>query len=518
MASQGTFGYDIASSQRDGTLAQYCRDSHEYPKNLVRSRRDVDRWSTRLEDAALRLNFDGPLLRFIETCTCSDDEHRNDTNPSTGATERCHCQPRSKDTVTLDELKSHLQHKGSDPKLRYIFVQSKSSRDRLNCTPSMFTYLCNYHQIPRYFLNSVYSLRTTHPWSDYNLAPFHDDNTLLAPDENIYRSRGYGREIRYSYALRSVETPESRNGNESPWSIRQVGIYHSFDVGSGRTLWVFCKGNSVIEDRIRNALSRHPAFTPEAIKEISRSFSASLGILTMTLDWCDDNWRRYIEVITDDINRGVDKVRLAAMEDETDPGDIKKLVEYLERHPTSDLSRNSTLMGSILQNFTEELAFNEKTSATESSTSPPEDVKRLRRSEEFSFNELKRLQEGQEKLQEACLALEMNRQVIRQIRDHYQSLMTQFRITEMENIQEHCRNEVLQLCCHSKYIEANMEAQQARLDSLIRLVQESKAMVRALPDDVRMKLIRTSMIVLFSTEDSKFNESSPRSPKLQVRR
>ncbi|KAG5769989.1 hypothetical protein H9Q72_002984 [Fusarium xylarioides] len=98
-----------------------------------------------------------------------------------------------------------------------------------------------------------------------------------------------------------------------------------------------------------------------------------------------------------------------------------------------------------------------------------ERVKRLERLEVFSFDELQKLQQGLETIQEALLVLKLNNQVIRQIREHYQCLMTQYRLPALKEIKKGCEDSFLRYCRHSLNIEANIDAHQAQLNALLLL-------------------------------------------------
>lgn len=350
----------------------------------------------------------------------------------------------------------------------------------------MFKHLCAFQQIPPPFLACLYSFRISHsPYEWCNLPLFTDNNTLLSrnehtlPIEQLGRS---GREIRYSFVLRSVESSSSVTTKPSPsWSIRQLAVYHSFDVISGQAFWLTCKGNSVNEEQFKDALNESEFLHSTNLRTVPEMFSASVDMLTLILDWCDDDWRYYINEIVDEVSRKADKARTVAITDKPDFEKIKRLVTGFQDLPTDSLSRTPTLESGIqLRSLARAVSFNHTRQTQNSSLRFEDDIENLEALKIFSFDELQMLQAALEKIQEALLVLKLNKQVIMQIREHYQSLMNQYRIPEMECIQVHCKNAVLQFCRRSRNVEASITARHEQLTSLLLLVKESKDMVRSI--------------------------------------
>jgi hypothetical protein len=335
----------------------------------------------------------------------------------------------------------------------------------------MFKYLCTYQQIPPSFLSCLYSFRRSHSAQEWrNLPQFNDDNTLLSAEDDILpleRMGLSGREIRYSFVLRSVESSSSIPNRS--WGIRQLAVYHSFDIKNGQSFWVTCKGNSLNEELFQEALNENKSLQSSVLKSVPQAFSSSLEALTMLIDWCDDDWIFYINELFDGIKPLVDKARTPAIKDESVITKDVKIITGLAESPSQRLSHMTSL----------------ESGSTHSQSNEKEDpwgdlndrVKRLERLEVFSFDELQKLQQGLETIQEALLVLKLNNQVIRQIREHYQCLMTQYRLPALKEIKKGCGDSFLQYCRHSRNIEANVDAHQAQLNALLLLVKESKEMV-----------------------------------------
>ncbi|KAF5557945.1 serine threonine kinase [Fusarium phyllophilum] len=336
MSSQNSIT-NVELFEPERNFDRICDASHNYPQTAPSGRR-----STRAQQAvattwnreAARIfhpRSENACLKIFETCDCMTP---------------CNCQSLSGDVKTMEDLLLRLQPNKKAPKMRYV-----SSKDQVRCPIKMFKYLCTYQQIPPSFLSCLYSFRRSHSAQEWcNLPQFNDDNTLLSSEDDILpldRMGLSGREIRYSFVLRSVESSTSVPNRS--WGIRQLAVYHSFDIKR--------------------------------------------------------------EVVLGNLNEKED--------------------------PWGGLG---------------------------------ERVKRLERLEVFSFDELQKLQQGLETIQEALLVLKLNNQVIRQIREHYQCLMTQYRLPALKEIKKGCEDSFLRYCRHSRNIEANIDAHQAQLNALLLLV------------------------------------------------
>ena len=276
-----------------------------------------------------------------------------------------------------------------------------------------------------------------------------------------------GREIRYSFVLRSVESSTSVPNRS--WGVRQLAVYHSFDIKNGQSFWVTCKGNSLNEELFQEALAENKCLRSSVLESVPQAFSSSLEVLTMLIDWCDDDWIFYINELFDAIKPLVDKARTPAIKDESALTKDVKIITGLAGSPSKRLSHMTSLESGTSRSQSDEKEdpwgdLNDR-------------VKRLERLEVFSFDELQKLQQGLETIQEALLVLKLNSQVIRQIREHYQCLMTQYRLPALKEIKKGCEDSFLQYCRHSRNIEANIDAHQAQLNALLLLVKESKEMV-----------------------------------------
>ncbi|RGP76419.1 hypothetical protein FLONG3_5304 [Fusarium longipes] len=425
-----------------------CDASHNYPNNFAcsvrgkKARQDVASTWNREASHVFHPRSSDPPLKIYETCDCFTF---------------CNCRSIDAGVKTLEELRARLQSSTKVPKIRY--VRSLSA----------------------------------HEWC--NLPQFNDDSTLLSREKHILPLPGLnrsGREIRYSFVLRSVESSNSITTKPQSWSIRQLAVYHSFDVVSGQAFWVTCKGNSFNEELFKEALND----TRNELDSVSQCFSYSLESLSMILDWCDSNWVFYINELLDNVKPQVDKARTPGIHDE---GRLSSDVRHATGLSTSSTpSQKSPGCATVLlHDSNHRVSYENRAKKFEDRLKKLEGEDWVKKLQGFSFDELEGLQQGLEKIQEALLVLKLNKQVIRQIREHYECIMNVYEIPILDVIRRECKISGLQLCQRAKSVEANLEARQVQLEALLLLVKESKEMYNRI---LQFKTLQINKLYAESTQ------------------
>jgi hypothetical protein len=155
----------------------------------------------------------------------------------------------------------------------------------------MLSFLFSYHQVMPSFLDFVFPFGKQEYARDFHFSGLREESRLGAKQRglNIPELGRSGNEIRLCYNLRSVERSEDQL--DLPWSIRQSAVYHSFDLKSGKSLWINVKGNKLIYNRILEA-STLPSISK--IESLSEAFSGSLATHLLLCDWSGENWRWYL--------------------------------------------------------------------------------------------------------------------------------------------------------------------------------------------------------------------------------
>ena len=374
----------------------------------------------------------------------------------------------------------------------------------------MFKYLCSFLQIPPSFLDVLLSFGATLRPLDCGLATFCREDTLLARDRHRLALPSCGRsgyEIRHSYLLRSVERATSVPSWQ--WNIRQLGVYHSFDIVTGRSIWVTVKGNDVIQERVREAVSANPDLQAGSPQSISDSFATTLEIHQVILDWCDESMRWCINDIEKEIRSLVNKAKNAKIDSDPHfsdiPEDIKLNFNRAGTVNSKIPSRSNTLIGSIYSglgqahNFVKRASFGKGAPAAtvsekirgaaapgvtmitpRSSPAAQDPVSRMDNLvilDMFSFKEMQKLQGIAEKVQEALLMVKLNAKVLGQIRACYQEVMETKVVDKIQAIQDDCRNDLMGFLARVQHIEASLAIRAEQLDSLLLLVRDGKTLV-----------------------------------------
>jgi hypothetical protein len=148
------------------------------------------------------------------------------------------------------------------------------------------------------FLDFVFPFGKQEYVRDFHFSGLREESRLGAKQRglDIPELGRSGNEIRICYNLRSVERSEGQL--DLPWSIRQSAVYHSFDLKSGKSLWINIKGNKLIYNRILEA-STLPSISK--IESLSEAFSGSLATHLLLCDWSGENWRWYLNDLEDQV-------------------------------------------------------------------------------------------------------------------------------------------------------------------------------------------------------------------------
>jgi len=162
----------------------------------------------------------------------------------------------------------------------------------------MFSFLFTIYQVAPSFLDFVFPFGLSEEAQDFYFSGLREECRLASYDKasglpSLDRS---GRDLRFCYNLRSVES--TRSSSKIPWSIRQCAVYHTFDVESGRMLWIVVKGNKEIMKRVTE-VSQNSTQNGDPFKSRSAAFSASLKTHLVMCNWSGENWRWYINALED---------------------------------------------------------------------------------------------------------------------------------------------------------------------------------------------------------------------------
>jgi hypothetical protein len=251
------------------------------------------------------------------------------------------------------------------------------------------------------------------------LSPGHRD--LCVPE--LARS---GRTFQICYNLRSVE-PAKRQKNW-PWSIRSTAVYHSFDVETGLSNWIVVKGSESMKRRMISELDPLNAAQQHSVATLEDAFMYTLSSHLVPCNWAGENWRWYINFMEEEIQKITRRTLTVTVTEQLSPGGT----------------------------------------GSEKQSVPPLDT--------FCFTDLQEIQHIEEKANTTLLVLKLNANVLSTLSKTYQSIL----LSEdcPGTIQNDCRREVAEFSTNIANIENNLRAQQSRVETLVRLLSDRKALVR----------------------------------------
>ena len=156
-----------------------------------------------------------------------------------------------------------------------------------------FTYL----QVMPEFLEFLFLFGFQEQAEDLYFSGFRQRSLLSSFDgaTKVPQRSWSGSEIQMCYSLKSVE--RSKTQIDWPWSIRHCAIYHGFDTDCVRSVWIFIKGDQLMESRIKAATKAGDLLDLSTSGRIDRAFAAALATHIVMCDWSVEKWRWYIKFL-----------------------------------------------------------------------------------------------------------------------------------------------------------------------------------------------------------------------------
>jgi hypothetical protein len=173
----------------------------------------------------------------------------------------------------------------------------------------MFLFLLTYEQVSPSILDNIVTFGDREDAADTCLSQYcHDDTVGLSARYPAIVALGRsGLEIREILLLRGVE----RTTSKIQWSIRQMAIYLSFDIVTGKTLLIAVKGNDLMQQRIAEESADILAAKAGHEDPVVGLFEMFLQIFLSHIRWCEEGWRWFIRDVEKDIGPTLVKSRTA---------------------------------------------------------------------------------------------------------------------------------------------------------------------------------------------------------------
>ncbi|KAJ9425963.1 hypothetical protein QL093DRAFT_2256044 [Fusarium oxysporum] len=397
------------------------------------------------------------------------------------------------------ELQRHLFQNRKDPYYSIIFINSDDSRSPLNCSHHSFSLLASFYLIPETFLPLVSAFGFTTEPKDYHMTGFECSDTLDVPRSSIIeipRLGRSGREHVVQYLLRSVEKSTGPM-NAVTWNIRQMAVHHRFDFVTGSTFWLSMKSNGLMQERIKQAISEDSALRPTAADGLPRSFSATLQIHLIHLDWCAESWQECITDFEKMIRKVLTKAKAATLNQPTDfhKSPFRKALRRTTNFTASDVNTKKTgfslkywrgFQGGLMSCF--HLGGRNRQApppilpvASEKDMVPAnqdddfsKQLYSLTVLGTFSIEEVQHLHHLGEQLESFRVVLQLNRQILRDITEHYHDLASRSGFTA--KMIKSCKGDLASFTRRVGRIRKNLEIQLTQIESMMAWLKEGKSL------------------------------------------
>lgn len=332
---------------------------------------------------------------------------------------------------------------------------------------------------------------------DYHMTGFNSYDTLDAPEDKITKIPELGRSGRehaVQYLLRSVErsTKSTNNGEQVIWNIRQMAVHHKFDFGQGKTFWLNIKANSVMQERVKTAIAAETSPSSAAAKDLPGSFAATLLTHLIHLEWCDESWRKCINHFETEIRKVLKKARTARID--KDPNLSSQAIKRILTNKTEAAESSSALtrwaagkpLISCFSPASEKGTCSPAVQPVASNTAGPpaneedtglaKQLESLMVLETFSFKEFQHLHFLADQLESFRLVMQLNRQALRDVIEHYEDLAS--RTNFPDEIRISCKDALASFSRRVERIRKNLEIRITQVESLLSCLQQGKDLVR----------------------------------------
>jgi hypothetical protein len=377
------------------------------------------------------------------------------------------------------------------------------------------------------FLDLVFTFKARRRPLNYALfrhENYLDENAPSLPLSHLGRS---GIQVQHAFNLLTVERSDLAT-EKNQWPLRHASLYHSLDLKTGRAVYILLKGNAELATRIKDATEKSRHLRPDAARTPARSFVASLQVHLIMLEWSVESWSEYIDNMEETLRAQSVEAQVAPVASVTSPD---RLAQSFHRRGSSfsrqgtsrtALTRHNTIQTPVSRpatfgrgNSGQDTLFEDSSEPPASPTpaSPTRTISRtfselLRRpsrgldsgasgapdreivpekpdplidqlaelENRFSFNELQRLSLTGDEIDRSILALEQSRDVISQVQEQYQAVISSHAFTTLLD-EENCKAEAAVFFRRVRSILHDMGVHRRRLLDLSRTVENDKHMV-----------------------------------------
>ncbi|KAL8793423.1 MAG: hypothetical protein Q9195_004009 [Heterodermia aff. obscurata] len=386
----------------------------------------------------------------------------------------------------LDECEHDLFGNENSAAL-YFWDFGDGGKERLYVTRAMLVLSFTYQQVMPGFLDFLFTFGKQANERDLHIGGFRyqtrlsDTKTGLSVPELGWSGCDY----RLCYNLKSIERAQ---GGGEPWSIRQAAVHHSFDVESGQASWIVVKANKLLQSRIKSATGSRGLPELNSYTDLNKAFSSTVAIHLIFCGWAGENWRWYINFLED------------SLQDTT-----RRTLSPIVRTPTSPLSEVNRSLPRLDTNSYDRFIL-PQTTEPKQLTPPPQPTKdillgfhyladgmkepqspydsghpqRPHSRQGFSFADLQRAQNIEEKAKAAILVLKNNISVFTDLMNYYKTIVTYQGWPS--RLATQCHEDMLRFEQDLSSIKNDMLLQLSRVETLLQLSADRKSLLYGILD------------------------------------
>lgn len=309
-----------------------------------------------------------------------------------------------------------------------------------------------------------------------------------------------GIQIQHAFNLLSIERT-SYADEKNQWPLRQVAMYHSFDVTNGRSLWIILKGNKLMARRIRSATENHRNLKAAEIKSPETSFVGGLQVHMMTMEWCSENWAEYIDYLEAEVASISVEGKAAPVERMTSTAEIQSMHAPRSTNTwgsQAGSSMNNPKQRTFIRASSDLMSIFRRMSGLESGTptfprdEPSEkDVeatagvveqeedkgdKLSDLEKEFTFEKFQKLSLLGQDIEQALVVIEQNKGVLKAIEEHYRSAVESYGFTTYMK-RDLYETDLTTFLTKSRSIQRDLDIHYGRLLTLSRALENAKTVV-----------------------------------------
>lgn len=348
------------------------------------------------------------------------------------------------------------------------------------------------------FLDLVFSFGAQLHQEDFHYTAFRHESCLDEANTgsfDIPRLGRSGRSLQQCYNLWSVEKSDA----DGSWAMRQTAVYHSFDLGSGRALWLNVKANELMLKRVTGVTETSPKARASSLLDAASSFAATLVTHLVMFEWCSENWRPFLGSLDIELRAILTKVKNAPINEveralavnphalispvtSPSPGASPQRAAYSRSNTFHNWGTTTGTRlpdkfeppGRILSGLTAtslpqgqfHKALDELDEHTDNCLSVLD---------QFSFDELQRLHRIGARLHEAGLVIKLNAEVLSEVSRYYQEIL------EHPNfpleLKDGCRAEISGFLQSIKGIVRDLAMERCRVETMMGMLEDGKTLV-----------------------------------------